>query len=561
MNGKKQEGDHAGAGADNGRVWLDPSVPEEHPSPGPAPSDFFGVSQEGELARKIEFEKKRLTERPTFRIRTRLTLSFLAVFSLCVGITFWIIYTLSQLENKIHFLEVADSYVSEIQQARRFEKNFLLYGTNLDDALEHLATAKAKLELNRATAEHVLGKNKLDLLSRHVEDYERLLRKLGETADRRDRADIESELRAHGSQMVAFALDFAQKERQAIDRTFVLARRVPFVFLVVLLATMLVITMFLTRQLLTTLARFMTYARRIGEGDFSPITPARPFRDEFSQLALAFNQMIYELERRHRILIESHKIRAIGTLVAGVAHELNNPLNNILLTTALLAEDFKELGEDEIQEMLKDIIGETERSQRIVRNLLDFARESEARIRPLQLPAIIENAVKLVANQVRLAKIRLTVDIDEDLPPIHGDDQMLSQVFVNLILNAVDVLPEKGEIRIHAHRGEVDNFVAVDFADNGPGIPPHLLNRIFEPFFTTKTKGKGTGLGLSVSHGIVRKLGGYIRVSSKVGEGTVFRVLLPATNIPFSITGGTGRKREESGFHIPASTDSDSGAR
>ncbi len=465
-----------------------------------------------------------------------MTLSFLTIFSLCVAITLWIIYTLSELEDKIRFLEVADSFVSEIQQARRFEKNFLLYGTNLGDALDHLAAAKAKLDLNRETARNILGDEKLELIARQVEDYEQLLTRLGSNIESSSRVAIESELRRHGSKMVALALDFASKERQAIDRTFLLVRRVPFVFLGVLLATIVVITLFLTRQLLTTLNRFMTYARRIGEGDFSPIQPARPFRDEFSQLALAFNQMIYELERRHRILIESHKIRAIGTLVAGVAHELNNPLNNILLTTAFLAESLEDLDREEIQEMLKDIIGETERSQRIVRNLLDFARESEARIRPLNLSEVIDRAVKLVANQVRLAKIKLTVDVEDGLPPIHGDEQMLSQVFVNLILNAVDVLPEKGEIRIHAHRGDVDNFVAVDVADNGPGIPPHLLPRIFEPFFTTKTKGKGTGLGLSVSHGIIRKLGGYIRVSSTVGEGTVFRVLLPATNIPFSLT-------------------------
>jgi two-component system NtrC family sensor kinase len=347
---------------------------------------------------------------------------------------------------------------------------------------------------------------------------------------------METELRLHGSQMITFAMDFAKEERASTERIFLLVRRVPFAFLAVLLFMILIITMFLTRQFLGTLSRFMEYTKRVGEGDFSPIRPVRRYSDEFSQLALAFNQMIYELDRRQRILVESHKVRAIGTLVAGVAHELNNPLNNIMLTASMLLEDYKDMDQEPMREMLEDVLGETERSQTIVHNLLDFAREHEIKVTPLHLKEIMQNAVRLVGNQIKMAKIRLEVDIERDLPTIHGDSQMLCQVFVNLILNAVDVLPEKGAISVRAYKSRDKGFVAVDIADDGPGIPDHILPRIFEPFFTTKIKGKGTGLGLSVSRGIMRKLGGTIRVQSAVGQGTVFTVLLPETPIPYAKT-------------------------
>ena len=147
----------------------------------------------------------------------------------------------------------------------------------------------------------------------------------------------------------------------------------------------------------------------------------------------------------------------------------------------------------------------------------------------------MKESVRLVGNQVRLSRIKLETAFEEGLPRVHGDEQMLKQVFVNLILNAVDVLPPGGKIRISTRKGREEGFLSVEVRDDGPGIPEHLRSRIFEPFFTTKGPGKGTGLGLSVSQGIVHKLGGYIRVESREGEGTAFIVSLPVTEFPSRI--------------------------
>lgn len=485
-----------------------------------------------------EADELQLSRRPRFSIRARIILSFSLIFALCGSVTVWSIWALDQLGYKLVYLEAAGDYLREIQQARRFEKNYFLYGTNLDDSLEHIESAERIMVDEAESIEKIIGAINYRQTLEHLRAYRALLHELQTGVDRERRDRIEHELRQYGAEMVAVAGDLEQRERQSVDRMLQLSRRVLFFFLGVLLVTMVFIGTFFARNLLRTLGRFMAYTERIGRGDYSPITPARKYQDEFSQLAKAFNQMIRELDHRERILVESHKLRAIGTLVAGVAHELNNPLNNVMLTAAVLDEDFDKMGREEKLQMVRDIMGEAERAQKIVRNLLDFARESKTFVKPLQLADIVRDSIRLVANQVKLAKVRLEAHLPDDMPMVHGDEQMLKQVFVNLLLNALDVSPPQGTIRVSLGRAAEDGFVAVAVSDNGPGIPEHVLHRIFDPFFTTKTRGKGTGLGLSVSQGIARRLGGSIQVSSTPGIGTTFTVLLPTTAVPSSISTG-----------------------
>jgi len=466
-------------------------------------------------------------------IRSRLILAFLPIISFSIIINGWVIFILYKLEQKNHFLEVTESYMNEIQQARRFEKNYLLYGTDLKDAFKHIHLARILLEDNRAEITKILKSQNLNALFNHANDYEKFLLDIGKTADPSVKKKIEKELRNHGSKMITIAADFAEREKESVNRNYKLARKITLIFLIILIVMLFGISAFIMRGLLNTLGRLLGYTEKIAKGDFTRIDIANEFRDEFSPLEVAINKMIDELEKRHKILVESHKIRAIGNLVAGVAHELNNPLNNIMLTAASLQEDYDDLDEKDKIEMVTDIIGETERSPKIVRNLLDFARESETAVVPLRLEEVLKKSIDLVANQIKLAKIQLTADIPSDLPPIHSDPQLLSQVFVNILLNAVDALPEKGQILVSVDTHRKGGFISIDIKDNGPGMPEHVLQRIFEPFFTTKPQGEGTGLGLSVSRGIIGKLGGHIRVKSEVKKGTTFTLMIPTTDIPF----------------------------
>jgi signal transduction histidine kinase len=245
--------------------------------------------------------------------------------------------------------------------------------------------------------------------------------------------------------------------------------------------------------------------------------------------------MIQDLENREAVLIQSHKMRAVGTLTAGVAHELNNPLNNITLTADMLLEDYETLSDEERKEMIGDVVNEAGRSKKIIRNLLDFARESGSQLEPLDLVHLLKETINLASNQIKLLGIKIEFQTADNLPRVHGDSQQLEQVFLNLILNAIDASPKGSKIQVIIVPADDPRYLAVKIIDCGSGIPRYILGSIFDPFFTTKGKGKGTGLGLSVSQGIVGKHGGRIRVSSREGAGSTFTVTLPVTTIPAEI--------------------------
>jgi signal transduction histidine kinase len=293
----------------------------------------------------------------------------------------------------------------------------------------------------------------------------------------------------------------------------------------------------------------MEITRNIGAGDLSPIVPMRKYRDEFTNLVVALNHMLREVEHRHEIMAQSHKLRAVGRLTAGVAHELNNPINNIMLTTAMLQEDYETLSDEERLDMVKDLVEQAERSRRIVRNLLDFARESEMEMGRLEVSDIVDESIALMANQLKLSRIKVELEIADNLPPINGDRQYLSQIFVNLILNAVDAMPTGGTLTVTAEPESDGSFLAIRVGDTGPGIPEHIRQSIFDPFFTTKPTGKGTGLGLPVSLGIARRHGGDIRVEASSDGGTTFTVVLPSLTVPAAFSSKEPGPRPE-----PAST-------
>ncbi len=470
-------------------------------------------------------------------IRIRIAFGFCICFFLALSISLASLWLVMGLKTKIHFLEVTDIVTMEIQQARRFEKNFFLYGTNLDDALSHLQTAAALLHANVRQLQNVAGLATMQNLISQVESYKAVLEKLKDWSHRGgpeawpDRHLLESDLRRHGAEMVLLALNSAQKERQAIDDMLRWAQQVPVYFLIVLFVVMILLAHKLSRHILVPLTQLLKYTQRIAQGEFIPVVPSPPHRDEFADLTLALNLMLAELGHRQEILVQSHKLRAIGNLTAGVAHELNNPVNNIMLTSHLLLERYAEYTEAERQEMIRDIITQADRSKKIIAQLLDFARESESRLEPVDLSELLQETVRLAANQIKLAGAEVQFNLMEHPPRVHGDRQQLSQVILNIILNALDALPTDGRIRLSLVQEE-PNFLTVKIADNGAGIPDHILPHIFDPFFTTKPPGQGTGLGLAVSQGIVARHGGEIQVVSEVGQGTTFSIILPITTLP-----------------------------
>jgi signal transduction histidine kinase len=241
----------------------------------------------------------------------------------------------------------------------------------------------------------------------------------------------------------------------------------------------------------------------------------------------ALGARLDELQRTQAQLVQSAKLAAIGELAASVAHEINNPLTVVSGLSQLMQQTVEP--ESHTGHRLSTIVGETQRAARIVRDLLDFSRRREPQRERMCLHDAIQRALDLL--EVRL-KRRVEVQrvFDAALPSTIGDRDQLTQVFVNLVGNAVDAMPQGGTLTVHTKVQEADGggaAIVASVSDTGGGIRPEVLDHIFEPFFTTKPEGQGTGLGLSVSHGIVHAHGGTIDVESQLGRGTTFRVVLP----------------------------------
>ena len=186
--------------------------------------------------------------------------------------------------------------------------------------------------------------------------------------------------------------------------------------------------------------------------------------------------------------------------------------------------------------MIQDLVGESERAQKIVRNLLDFARESGSEAEAVDVAEIVDDTLQLSSNQFKLANVKVQVDSRPDLPSVYGDAQQLEQVFLNIVLNAIDAMPDGGRLDISINLTGDREYLEVEFEDIGTGIPPHKLTDIFDPFFTSKKRGKGTGLGLALSLDILKRHGGDIRVRSEVGRGTKFTVVLPVPKVPADLS-------------------------
>ncbi len=232
-----------------------------------------------------------------------------------------------------------------------------------------------------------------------------------------------------------------------------------------------------------------------------------------------------KLQETHLQLVNSEKMASLGKLAAGLAHEINNPLGGILIYSSLLMEDLPE--KDPKRQDLARVVQEAGRCKEIVRSLLEFARQTEPKMEPVDINRAITDDLFFLENQALFHNIRIVKNLDPSLTLAKGNAGQLKQVFMNIIINAAEAMHGVGDLTITTHPAPYRNAILVEFTDTGEGIPEENLSRIFEPFFTTKDVGKGTGLGLATSYGIIEDHEGKIFVKSKVGEGTTFTIELP----------------------------------
>jgi signal transduction histidine kinase len=246
-------------------------------------------------------------------------------------------------------------------------------------------------------------------------------------------------------------------------------------------------------------------------------------RDIYSDLEKAVNERTLELQETQVQLIHQEKMASVGMLAAGVAHEIGNPLTSISSIVQLLK---RRNPDQKTAEHLTSISTNIERISRIVRELVDVSRPSQHVSRRTNMNDIVRTAVGIVRYDQRATGIDFFIKTDPELPEVEVVEDQLIQVFINILVNAIDAL-EKGPKRIEVWTRASQDSVFAEFRDSGKGIPLRLQKRVFEPFYTSKEVGKGTGLGLSVSYGIIRNFGGEIKLRSEVGMGSTFSVILP----------------------------------
>ena len=458
----------------------------------------------------------------------------------------------------MHFLErriVEGTAVSDFQEQalemRRHEKNFFLYHDRIDlDKAEELALALAgELDSRRAFFGNLAPADDLDSMRRNLQAYSTLIRQYLSPAagDSVRAAALEHDIRAAGHSVSGEAEAIADRERAMLASTVQQSRHALFLSLGLVALFGAIAGQVLARLVMRPLARLEAKLEPFARGRFHKFTETSGDR-EIVSFTRALNRMLEELEARQRQVLQSEKLASLGTLAAGVAHEINNPLGNISSSCQILLEELEEMDQETLRGWLAQIDGETVRAQHIVTALLEYSRKRAYHTGPVVLRDVIGKCLLLMRRQL---PGRDTVEVEvSPAISIAADPQRMQQVFINLIKNALDAGGAAVRIRITArpmaegswppspdslvvgkpeHCPQEDrDGVLITVADDGPGIPPEWRTKVFDPFFTTRDTGHGTGLGLYIVAEIVQEQGGCIALDCPPEGGARFTIRLPS---------------------------------
>jgi len=466
-------------------------------------------------------------------IRQKIVLAFALSLAAFYGIGGGAYSNLVRIGRKAQFVEIAYHLQNTILEVRRYEKNYLLYGLDEDyqQALFYLEEGKRTFDRLEPQIEDLKGLRQIKELRQDMSHYGELLQDAvrwgqGGNVDLHDRESVEMELRQAGKGLVDLSLQLTRFEHDRIIEIIDRLKTRLASLLIVFLSIMLFITIFLTRKILKPLAVIEKTTLGIGAGIFKQV-PVYQTHDETQAVIEAFNKMLRELEKRQKQLVQAQKLSSLGILTSGIAHQLNNPLNNVSTSCQILMEEMEQGDREYMKKLLNNIDEEADRARDIVKGLLEFSREREFQPKEVNLANLIIRTIQLVSSHLP-SGVDITSDVPEDLD-VFVDGQKVQEVFLNLLINAAQAMGDgTGQIHISAEKyGSWPDVVEVKVHDNGVGIPAENLPRIFDPFFSTKEVGLGTGLGLSVAYGIIDQHGGTITVNSEVGKGTTFNIMLP----------------------------------
>jgi len=456
---------------------------------------------------------------------------------IAAGTFLWALFYYRQytLQKKICLLEAKSDLLNTILEARRYEKNFFLYKKEEDlrETIIYIDSAYDQLE----TILHKYGRyayaKDLDSFKKKLSQYRTELSGLMSlykngrlNIERLSRIDLDAKqalIRDLGRNITAHVEEMLNNEKIITERLLETMSNYHLIALVGIILISTIFVIFLMTSVLRPLKLIEDAIHKIRMGDYQHI-PHIKTGDEFESLALSVNKMIKELDKRNQQLIQTEKMASLGTLTAGVAHELNNPLNNIYTSLQILLEELEEGDLEYQRSLLTETERQVERARDIIKALLEFSRERIFELKETNLSKLISKSISLIKPEIP-PEVKVNVNVPEDLV-VKIDANKSQQVLINLLMNAILAMNGKGVLSIEADSIDENRFF-IKVSDTGIGIPKENLSKIFDPFFTTWERSTGSGLGLSVSKDIIQKHGGTIEVESKTGKGTTFTIILP----------------------------------
>lgn len=490
-------------------------------------------------------------------IRQKIIFGYYAAVAVIIGMAVFTFMTLMFLEKKIVFSAVITELFDTTLEIRRFEKNFFLYQQPEDyrENIRYVSKAQEILDANIEEYRNLAVYGQLYTMRDGLNNYKKLMEQFATPNEKPAaiRPAGEKAIREKGKEIITIAESISKIERERLQGLLGQAGRYLIYVIAFLSLAGVAIGQILSKIVVKPLKSLEWTMKSIAGGKFRSVA-IDSSDQEIVSLADAFNTMLRELETRQKSLIQSEKLASLGTLLSGVAHELNNPLSNISTSCQILSEEMDELNPEYRRELLSQIEDQSDRAKNIVRSLLEFSRAKEFKKEDLVLETLILETIRFVKGQIP-PKVEIVRDIP-DYISIFADKQRMQQVLLNLVKNAIEAVGDEGRIEIVARKtsgGKPEGFdlalseecagmlprqddgdaVYIKITDSGKGIPQEIIGKIFDPFFTTKDVGKGSGLGLSIVHEIIEEHGGCIGAHSEIDKGTTFLIRLPVPRKPY----------------------------
>lgn len=465
----------------------------------------------------------------TIKQRIIVAVALQAIMVCVIGL--FVYFSFENVLSKLRSIEIIDDVNIALLEMRKAEKNYFLY-KDLNALKELAKLGEEKHETIVSSKSSVVP----ILQEQGRRDYDHLLETLKEYLGLADSAiksretprDLEANLRSLGQELTSLSEQLLRQERGSVSRTI----NNNVLMLIASLGIIFIIQLILWQYFFSLIIEEMNIMdrmiKKVSEGRFHEVAVQTISPHNEIEIAIkAISDMARKLEKREDDVLQAGKLASLGVLISGVAHELGNPLNNISLMAQTYLSVYDMLGDEEKKTFMGDVYNQTERIRKIVENLLDFSRQKKQELQEVNLKDIVELSLTLVTNHLKLAKVKHHVDIPDHLPRVHVDSSQIEQVLINLFINAIQAMPEGGDLFVQGDYDPKSDNLTLEVRDTGVGIQKEILSNIFDPFFTTKST-KGTGLGLSVSYGIIRQHHGDIAVESIEGQGTKFIIKLPA---------------------------------